>query len=69
MPQKYIISIDQSTQGTKALLFDEAGFLIKREDIPHRQIVDENGWISHDPIEIYENTLTCLLYTSDAADD
>lgn len=60
MPQKYIISIDQSTQGTKALLFDEAGFLIKREDIPHRQIVDENGWISHDPIEIYENTLTVV---------
>ena len=27
---KYIISIDQSTQGTKALLFDETGSIMRR---------------------------------------
>ena len=27
---KYIISIDQSTQGTKALLFDETGSVMRR---------------------------------------
>lgn len=51
----YMISIDQSTQGTKALLFDPAGKLICRRDKAHRQIVNERGWISHDPEEIYEN--------------
>lgn len=40
---RYIIGIDQSTQGTKALLFDEEGALLKREDLPHRQIVNEEG--------------------------
>lgn len=55
--QKYIISIDQSTQGTKALLFDESGSLIKRTDKSHSQIVNEKGWVSHDPEEIYKNTI------------
>ena len=55
--QKYIISIDQSTQGTKALLFDEQGRLLMRTDLPHRQIVNEQGWVSHDLNEIYHNTV------------
>ena len=42
---KYIIGIDQSTQGTKALLVDEGGHLIHRADRPHRQIVNEAGWV------------------------
>ena len=54
---KYVLSIDQSTQGTKALLFNEIGALVCREDIPHKQIIDENGWVSHDPEEIYQNLL------------
>lgn len=57
MAEKYIISIDQSTQGTKALLFDEGGSLIKRTDKPHEQIINENGWVSHNPVEIYENVI------------
>ena len=57
MSDKYIISIDQSTQGTKALLFDGSGSLIRRTDKPHRQIVNEKGWVSHDPEEIYHNTI------------
>lgn len=55
--QSYIIGIDQSTQGTKALLFDAAGELRMRRDKPHRQLVNEKGWVSHDPEEIYENTV------------
>lgn len=54
---KYIIGIDQSTQGTKALLVDESGHLIHRSDRSHRQIVNEAGWVSHDPSEIAANVL------------
>lgn len=53
----YIISIDQSTQGTKALLFDETGQIVRRVDRAHRQIINEKGWVSHDPEEIYANVL------------
>ena len=34
---RYIIGIDQSTQGTKALLVDEAGRLIHRADRAHER--------------------------------
>lgn len=57
MEQQYILSIDQSTQGTKALLFDQKGALIQRADIPHEQIINKEGWVSHNPEEIYQNTL------------
>jgi len=72
MAEKYIISIDQSTQGTKALLFDESGSLIKRTDKSHEQIVNEKGWVSHDPSEIYKNTIevvTRLVEESDIDKD
>ncbi|CAB1243096.1 Glycerol kinase [Ruminococcaceae bacterium BL-6] len=53
----YILAFDQSTQGTKGLLFDGAGRLAARCDRSHRQIVDEKGWVEHDPEEIYRNTV------------
>ncbi len=58
MSEQYIISIDQSTQGTKALLFDSSGCLIKRKDQAHEQIINDKGWVSHDPMEIYHNIIT-----------
>lgn len=55
--KKYVLAIDQSTQGTKGILFDAEGQLICRRDIAHEQIVNEKGWVSHDLDEIYRNTL------------
>ena len=54
---KYILAVDQSTQGTKGLLFDKSGKLIGRADHGHRQLVNEKGWVEHDPEEIFLNTL------------
>lgn len=60
MSKKYVLGVDQSTQGTKALLFDELGDLIAREDLSHKQIIDEKGWVEHDPEEIMKNTVAVL---------
>lgn len=57
---RYVLGIDQSTQGTKALLFDEEGSLVCRCDLPHKQYIDEKGWVEHDPEEIYANTLAVV---------
>lgn len=57
---RYVLGIDQSTQGTKALLFDEEGALICRTDLPHRQYINEKGWVEHDPEEIYINILAVV---------
>lgn len=54
---RYVLAVDQSTQGTKGLLFDENGVLLSRADRPHRQLINELGWVSHDPVEILENTI------------
>lgn len=53
--KSYIIGIDQSTQGTKLLLFDEAGKICYKNAKPHAQHIDERGWVEHDPEEIWEN--------------
>ena len=57
---RYVLGIDQSTQGTKALLFDEEGTLISRTDLPHKQYINEKGWVEHNPEEIYANTLAVV---------
>ena len=57
---KYILAVDQSTQGTKALLLDGQGALVCRADRPHKQLIDSHGWVEHDPEEIYANTLHVL---------
>lgn len=66
----YIIGIDQSTQGTKVLLFDEDGRICYRADRGHAQLIDERGWVEHDPREIYNNTLEAVkeLLTVSGAD-
>ncbi len=57
MLNKYILSIDQSTSGTKALLFNEVGEFIARTDLPHDQMISDKGWVEHNPTQIYDNTL------------
>lgn len=67
MSKTYIIGIDQSTQGTKALLFDGTGALIQRSDLPHKQIVNEKGWVSHDLNEIYANAIQVVRQVIEAS--
>lgn len=61
MKEQYLIGIDQSTQGTKALLFDSGCGLIGQTGLAHRQIIGADGWISHDPLEIYRNTIQVVI--------
>ena len=64
---KYVLSVDQSTQGTKALIFDGGGRILARADLPHRQIVNEKGWVEHDPEEIWRNTLRVIRNVTEKA--
>jgi glycerol kinase len=52
-----ILSIDQSTAATKGFVFDLYGKLLSRADIPHEQIITPNGWVEHNPHEIFANSL------------
>lgn len=57
---RYVIGIDQSTQGTKAMLFDSKGTPIFRTEKSHTQYINEKGWVEHDPLEIYRNVLAAV---------
>ena len=57
---KYILSIDQSTSATKAILFDATARIVQAESLAHRQYYPRPGWVEHDPDEIYTNTLAVM---------
>jgi glycerol kinase len=57
---KYILSIDQSTSATKAVLFDTQARIVARADREHEQFYPTPGWVEHDPVEIFENTLAVI---------
>jgi glycerol kinase len=50
-----LLVIDQSTSGTKALLFNEQAELVARRDRAHRQNAPAPGWVEHNPVEILDN--------------
>ena len=54
--ERFMLSIDQSTQGTKAILLNSAGEVVGRRDVQHQQIIDAKGWVEHDLDEIWKNT-------------
>lgn len=52
-----ILAIDQSTSGTKAVLFDAPGKVLGKASREHRQIYQRPGWVEHDAEEIWGNVL------------
>lgn len=58
MTKKYVLAIDQSTQGTKAILVDHRNQIFWKNSLPHKQIINEDGWVSHDLNEIRANLTT-----------
>lgn len=54
---EYRFVIDQSTSGTKLILFDTESDIkmIQRMDKPHTQLYPQKGWVEHDPLEIVGN--------------
>lgn len=50
---KYVLSIDQGTTSTRAMLFDRSGKVIGLKQKEHEQIYPKPGWVEHDPLEIW----------------
>ncbi|MDN3649024.1 glycerol kinase GlpK [Reinekea marina] len=55
---RYILSIDQGTTSSRAILFDVAGKIVHTSAQEFEQIFPENGWVEHDPNAIWDTTLT-----------
>ena len=55
MKMKYILSVDQSTSGTKAVLVDHCGVVARKASKPHSQFHPMPGRVEHDASEIWNN--------------
>jgi glycerol kinase len=59
MRKTRLLAIDQGTTSTRAILFDDQARPVKSHAIPLRQIYPANGWVEHDPREIWQAALDC----------
>ena len=58
--KKYILTIDQGTTSTRAILFDHKGRKISVKQMEFTQITPESGWVLHNPDEIYFTVLQVI---------
>lgn len=57
MSEKYIISLDQGTTSSRALLIAEEGTIVGMAQQEFEQIFPKSGWVEHDPLVILESQL------------
>ena len=57
---EYIISLDQGTTSSRALLVDRTGTIQGMVQQEFKQIFPKSGWVEHDPMEILESQMGVL---------
>src|SRR5690625_2725540 len=60
MEQGYILSIDQGTTSSRAILFDHSGKLVATAQQEFKQYFPEPGWVEHDADEIFNSVVSSI---------
>ena len=60
--KKFIISIDQGTTSSRVVLFDTKGNIQFISQYEFKQFFPRNGWVEHNPNEIWLTTLKALKH-------
>ncbi|MEO1654969.1 MAG: glycerol kinase GlpK, partial [Bacteroidota bacterium] len=55
MNEKYILSLDQGTTSSRAIIFDHSGAIIATSQKEFKQFYPQSGWVEHDPNEIWSS--------------
>ncbi len=55
MAEQYILSLDQGTTSSRAIVFDKKGAIISSAQKEFRQIYPKAGWVEHDGNEIWSS--------------
>ena len=58
--KKFLVAIDQGTTSTRAILFDLDGNIKFTSQFEFNQYFPKNGWVEHNPNEIWLTTLKAL---------
>ena len=53
MEKKYIMSLDQGTTSSRAILFDKKGNIVATSQKEFTQFYPNPGWVEHNPMEIW----------------
>jgi glycerol kinase len=57
----YILALDQGTTSSRAILFDREQNMIGMEQKEFTQIYPREGWVEHDPMEIYASQYAVMM--------
>lgn len=60
MAGQYILSLDQGTSSSRAIVFDRAGEIKAVHQQEFRQIFPKPGWVEHDPFEIWSSQASVI---------
>lgn len=63
----YVGAIDQGTSSTKFIIYNHSGQQVGLHQLEHAQIYPQPGWVEHDPMEIWANTVTCIRRAMESA--
>ena len=55
--EKYILSLDQGTTSSRAVLINEKAQIVSMSQKEIRQIYPKEGWVEHDPVEILNSVI------------
>lgn len=60
MKEQYILSIDQGTTSSRAILFNKGGEIVATAQKEFEQHFPKPGWVEHDANEIWTSVLACI---------
>ena len=58
---RYVLSLDQGTTSSRAVLFDGEQNVIGLAQKEYTQIYPREGWVEHDPMEIYSSQYAVMM--------
>ena len=58
--KKFILTIDQGTTSSRAILFDKSGKINSLAQKEFKQIYPKPGWVEHDPMEIWSSQASVI---------
>lgn len=60
MRKEYILSIDQGTTSSRAILFNPKGKIVEVAQKEFKQIYPKSGWVEHDALEIWSTQFSVI---------
>jgi glycerol kinase len=59
--KQYILALDQGTTSSRAILFDARQKIVGQAQKEFAQIYPKEGWVEHDPLEIYSSINAVMM--------